>query len=171
MPQYSKEPQQEGFQPRPQRYLRIQEPSARARVVNVVFKEPMHKILEQVKHEPYFRWPSKMEGDPLRRNQNLYYTYHRDKGHSTKQCRILKDHLEQLVKLGHLKEFILEPRSGETGQTTRRGNTLSPPLGVIEVIHVASMGTLVTQRRGVLTVVSAESNREDQLPGKRIKPT
>ena len=33
------------------------------------------------------------------------------------------------------------------------------------------MGTLVTQRTGVLIVVLAKSNWEDQSPGKRIKPT
>nr|POE88553.1 hypothetical protein CFP56_48648 [Quercus suber] len=34
--------------------LRIQEPSAQAGEVNVAFKEPVHKILERIKHEPYF---------------------------------------------------------------------------------------------------------------------
>ena len=44
-------------------------------------------------------------GDPFRRNQNLYCTYHKDKGHTTEQCWVLKDHLGQLVKVGYLKEF------------------------------------------------------------------
>ena len=30
-------------------------------------------------------------GDPSRRNQNLYYTYYRDRGHTTEQYRVLKD--------------------------------------------------------------------------------
>ena len=46
-----------------------------------MFKEPVHKILEQIKNELYFRWPSKMGGDPVKRNQNLYCTYHQEKGH------------------------------------------------------------------------------------------
>ena len=86
-----------------------------------------------------------MGADPSRRNQNLYCIYHRDKGHTTEQCRVLKDHLEQLVRLGHLKEFVLEPRSQEIEQSAKpRGNPLPPSLGVIEVIHAASRGTLVT---------------------------
>ncbi|XP_075654804.1 uncharacterized protein LOC142624971 [Castanea sativa] len=71
-----------------------------------------------------------MGGDPLRRNQNLYCNYHREKGHNTEQCRVLKDHLEQLVGAGHLKEFFVELGNRETGQGARsRGNPLPPPLG------------------------------------------
>lgn len=86
-----------------------------------------------------------MGGNPSKRNQNLYCTYHRDRGHTTEQCRVLKNHLEQLERSGHLKEFILELRGQETGQIARpRGNPLPPQLGVIEVIHAASRGTLKT---------------------------
>ena len=82
-----------------------------------------------------------MGGDLSRRNQNLYCTYHRDKGHTTEQCRVLKDHLEQLVKVGYLKEFVVDSRNQEGGHGTRPyGNPLLPPLGVIEVIHAASRG-------------------------------
>jgi len=51
--------------------------------VNVAFKESVHKIVDRIKNESFFRWPNKMGGDPSRRNQNLYYTYHRNKGHTT----------------------------------------------------------------------------------------
>ena len=60
-----------------------------------------------------------MGGDPSRRNQNLYCTYHRDRGHTTKQCRVLKDHLEQLVKVRYLKEFVKDLRNQESRQGTR----------------------------------------------------
>ena len=76
--------------------------------VNVAFKEPVHKIVDRIKNEPYFRWPNKMRGNPSRRNQSLYCTYHRDKGHTTEQCRVLKDHLRKLVKAGYLKEFVVD---------------------------------------------------------------
>ena len=51
--------------------------------VNSVFKEPIYQVLEKIKHEPYFKLPNKMGGDPIKRNQNLYYQYHQDKGHTT----------------------------------------------------------------------------------------
>nr|XP_023887187.1 uncharacterized protein LOC111999288 [Quercus suber] len=76
-------PRQGGFQLRIKGDLRIQEPEAPTGKVNVTFKEPVHRIVDKIKHEPYFKWPNRMGGDPSRRNQNLYCTYYKDKGHTT----------------------------------------------------------------------------------------
>ena len=43
-------------------------PLAGQKGVNVAFKKLVHKILEKIKHECYFRWLVKMNGDPARRN-------------------------------------------------------------------------------------------------------
>ena len=85
----------------------------------MTFKEPVHKIVDRIKNEPYFQWPNKMGGDPSRRNQNLYYTYHKDKEYTTKQYRVLKDHLAQLIRAGYLKKFVVDPRNQEAGQGTQ----------------------------------------------------
>lgn len=84
---------QPGFLSRPQRDLRIQEPEVQMGEVNVTFKELVHKIVDRIKNEPYFRWSNKIGSDPSRRNQNSNCTYHKDRGHTTEQCRVLKDHL------------------------------------------------------------------------------
>ena len=81
----------------------------------MAFKEPVHKIVDRIKNEQFFRWSNKMGGDPSRRNQNLYCTYHRDKGHTTEQFRVLKDHLGQLVKAEYLKEFVVDFKNQDTG--------------------------------------------------------
>ena len=116
--QYRKEYCPEKFQQRPRKEPRAsREGSAScAEEVNMAFKEPVYKILERIKNEPYFRWVGKMGGDLVRRNQSLYCTYHREKGHTTEQCQMLKDHLEQLEKVGHLKEFIVGQEGGNIGQ-------------------------------------------------------
>ncbi|XP_050248637.1 uncharacterized protein LOC126695881 [Quercus robur] len=163
-------PRQTGFPFKPRRGLVIQEPAAQMGEVSVTFKEPVHKILDRIKHESYFRWPNKMGRDPSRRNQNLYCTYHRDKGHTTEQCRVLKDHLGQLVKVGHLKDFVLDSGDRVVGQDTRqRGNPLLPPVGVIEVIHVALEKLIVGKRKGVLIVVPVKGNLGLQSLGKKMK--
>ena len=33
--------------------------------VNVAFKEQVHKIVDWIKNEPFFRWLNKMGGTPL----------------------------------------------------------------------------------------------------------
>ncbi|XP_030926687.1 uncharacterized protein LOC115953245 [Quercus lobata] len=113
-----------------------------------------------------------MWGDPSRRNQNLYCTYHKDKGHITEQCRVLKDHLGQLVKAGYLKDFVVDSGNQDTGQRTRqRGNFLPSPLGVIEVIHATSRGTTVTKRKVVLVVVPAGYCSSEQPFKKKLRFT
>ena len=66
-------------------------------VVEAVFREPMHQVLEKVKNEPFFKWPNKMVGNLEKRNRNLYCQYHQDHGHNTEDYRSLWDHLDQLV--------------------------------------------------------------------------
>ena len=77
--------------------------SANTQAVNAVFREPVQQVLEKVKNEPFFRWPNKIAGDPMKRNQSLYCHCHQDHGHTTEDCRNLWDHLEQLVREGKLK--------------------------------------------------------------------
>ena len=93
----------------------MQEPEVRVEEVNVAFREPMHKIVDRIKNESFFRWPNKIGGDLSRRNQNLYCTYHREKVHTIEQCRVLKDHLRQLVKARYLKEFVADSRNWGAG--------------------------------------------------------
>ena len=141
-------PRQTGFPFRPRGGPVIQELATQMGEVNVMFKEPIHKILDRIKHEPYFRWLNKMGGDPSRRNQSLYCTYHQDRGHATEQCRVLKDHLGQLVKAGYLKDFVLDLGDRVVGQDIRqRGNPLPPSVGIIEVIHVAPEKLIVGRRK------------------------
>ena len=83
---------------------------------------------------------------------------------------MLKDHLGQLVKAGYLKEFVADTGNRDVGQgTQQKGNPLPPPLGVIEVIHVALKGTAMAGRRGLLTVVPVKNGSGKQPPEKRLK--
>ena len=82
---------------------------------------------------------------------------------------MLKDHWEQLVKAGHLKEFVVE--SGKRGArlgAQQKGDPLPPPLGVIEVIHAVPRGTNAAESK-VLAVASTGDCSENQQPVKKIK--
>ena len=110
-----------------------------SQAVNVVFREPVQKILEKVRNEPFFKWPNKMAGDPMNRNQNLYCHYHQDHSHITENCRNLWDHLEQLVREGRLKHLLHHSsgRGGQAGSAFQGNATSKPLLGTINVIFVA----------------------------------
>ena len=91
---------------RPRRDFAGQSETTTARNVGAVFRELVHQVLEKIKNEPYFRWPSKIAGESAKRNQNLYCQYHQDDGHTTENCRNLWNYLDQLVREGKLKHLL-----------------------------------------------------------------
>ena len=129
----------------------------------------MQKVLEKVRNEPFFKLPNKMAGDPVNRNQNLYCHYHQDHGYTTKDCRNLWDHLEQLVWEWKLKN-LLHHSSGRGGQasSTFQGNTAPrPPLGTINVIFVAPGRTVSCPSK--IMSVSCYSDEDSNSMPKRVK--
>ena len=154
---------------RPRRDFARQSGSTNTQAVNVVFREPVQKILEKLRNEPFFKWPNKMAGDPMNRNRNLYCHYHQDHGHTTKDCRNLWDHLEQLVREGRLKH-LLHHSSGQGGQigSVFQGNIASKPLlGTINVIFAAPRRTGSCPSR-VMSVSYYSDDESNSMP-KRIK--
>ena len=108
-------------------------------MVNTVFWELVHQVLEKIKNGPFFKWLNKMGGDPLKHNQSLHCQYHQDRGHTTEDCRTLWNHLEQLVRDGRLNKFLYHP-SGQVGQVglePRRDASSRAPLGIINAILAA----------------------------------
>ncbi|XP_023875870.1 uncharacterized protein LOC111988313 [Quercus suber] len=74
---------------RPKRDFIGQSGVTNGQIVGAVFQKPVHKVLEKIKNEPYFKWSNKMSGDPEKRNQDRYCQYHKDHGHVTEDCRNL----------------------------------------------------------------------------------
>ena len=63
---------------RPRRDYAGQLGPANTQVVNAVFRELVHQVLEKIKNKPFFKWPNKMVENPTRCNQSLDCQYHRD---------------------------------------------------------------------------------------------
>ena len=99
---------------RPRRDFVGQSGATNTQTVNTVFRELVHRVLEKIKNESYFKWQNKMAGESTRRNQNFYCQYHQDHGHTTENCRNLWNYLDQLVREGKLKHF-LHHSSGHQG--------------------------------------------------------
>uniref|UniRef100_A0A2N9INS9 Uncharacterized protein n=1 Tax=Fagus sylvatica TaxID=28930 RepID=A0A2N9INS9_FAGSY len=60
------------------------------RAFGTVFKEPIYRLIEKIKREPFFAWPPKLIGNPDSRDSKLYCNYHKDTGHMTENCHKLK---------------------------------------------------------------------------------
>lgn len=64
----------------------------------------------------------------------------------------------------------MTPEDGATRQAPKtKRETLPPLLGVIKVIHVASIGTSVSRRKGVLSTVSMEDAEYRNCPVKKLR--
>ncbi len=100
--------------------------------INTTFKEPIFRILPQIKDKPYFVWPAKMGGDPAFRESKLFCAYHREKGHLTENCRNYKAFLEELVRNGHLHQFVDDNKHQQQREHVPKTKA---PIGVIDVIH------------------------------------
>uniref|UniRef100_A0A2N9I3J5 Uncharacterized protein n=1 Tax=Fagus sylvatica TaxID=28930 RepID=A0A2N9I3J5_FAGSY len=78
------------------------------------------------------RNPKQMGGDPASRESMPYCAYHREKGHLTETCRNYKALLEELVRDGHLHQFV---DSAKHQQQRVHDPKPKAPIGTIDVIH------------------------------------
>ncbi|XP_059636182.1 uncharacterized protein LOC132278409 [Cornus florida] len=95
------------------------------------YKKPM------IQDEPYLKWPPKLKSDPARRPRDKYCRFHKDHGHATEDCFNLKDQIETLIRMGHIRKFIVgndrtdinPPRAGRDNRHPDQ-----QPMGEIRVI-------------------------------------
>ena len=90
---------------RPQRDFVGQSGSTTTQVVSTVFCEPVHQVLEKIKNEPYFKWPNKMGGEPMKCNQSLHCQYHQERGHTTEVQNFVESS-GTTNQDGKLKQFL-----------------------------------------------------------------
>ena len=131
----------------------------------MVFRKPIHQVLEKIKNEPYFKWPNKMRGDPMRCNQSLHCQYHQERGHTTEDYRTLWNHLEQLVRDGRLQHFLYRPNEqGDQARLGAQGNaSLRPSLGTINVIF-AVLGRTSSHLFGVMFMAQPPTEDSNSEP-------
>uniref|UniRef100_A0A2N9IAX1 RNase H type-1 domain-containing protein n=1 Tax=Fagus sylvatica TaxID=28930 RepID=A0A2N9IAX1_FAGSY len=108
------------------------------RAFGTVFKEPIYRLIEKIKREPFFTWPPKLIGNPDSRDTKLYCNYHKDTGHMTENCHKLKVHLEHLATEGHLDQYIdtkLSKMKGPSTTSEQPNTSDTVAAGIIHVIH------------------------------------
>ncbi|XP_056843221.1 uncharacterized protein LOC130495747 [Raphanus sativus] len=55
---------------------------------------------------PQVKWPPKMKASEANRNPKRWCKFHSDHGHTTEDCIALKIEVAELLKKGHLREFL-----------------------------------------------------------------
>ncbi|XP_075645094.1 uncharacterized protein LOC142616092 [Castanea sativa] len=83
----------------------------------------------------------------------------KDKGHTTEDCRTLRDHLNQLVKAGKINHLLAKSDGKGGQQGTRRywGHSPQPSLGTINIILAQPRGEFGKPSR-VMTVQNSFGN-------------
>ena len=67
--------------------------------------QPQLAILATIKGSGLIRVPKKID-HPMGRNKEEHCRYHKTRGHSTDQCRELKNQIEMLIREGHLQRYV-----------------------------------------------------------------
>ncbi|XP_027122268.1 uncharacterized protein [Coffea arabica] len=87
---------------------------------------PRAQVLAVMEREGLSRNPPQLLGDRSRRDRILYCAYHRDASHDTENCYHLKRDIEELIKRGHLKQFIQEGRADQRQGGNKREHASYP---------------------------------------------
>ena len=93
------------------------------------------------------KWPQKMKAPDSFRNPGFWCDFHRDHGHKTEDCVALKIKVNELLKKGHLREFLSEKaKSHLSKETTGKPTEAAPvsPPRQDRVIHVISGGSEIS---------------------------
>ncbi|GAA0168005.1 hypothetical protein LIER_22823 [Lithospermum erythrorhizon] len=73
---------------------------------------PGGRIYAQIKYKKILQKSHKIKVPPHRRDLKKYCEYHKDHGHDTDECRLLKAEIEKLIKRGQLREFVKKDQIG-----------------------------------------------------------
>ncbi|GAA0168761.1 hypothetical protein LIER_40630 [Lithospermum erythrorhizon] len=78
------------------------------------------EVFSKIDYKNLLPKPIRMRSAPGRRDKNRYYEYHREHGHDTNECRIIKSEIEKLIKKGYIKEFVDKDGSQDTPRQNHR---------------------------------------------------
>ncbi|GMN28780.1 hypothetical protein TIFTF001_041222 [Ficus carica] len=120
------------------------------------------ELIAHLKRQDFVTWPKKLP-ENLARDMTKYYEFHKDHGHHTIDCRVLRAEVAELLKKGHLQEFLTEKRretyglgneSKERNIVQQIEDTPSPP-PVRKMIGIICGGSIYSGE----TVTAIKSHR------------
>ncbi|KAL5576446.1 hypothetical protein UlMin_018145 [Ulmus minor] len=105
--------------------------------------ETVTTVFKESEHRGIFKYPLGIRTPANKRDNSKYCRYHRDKGLTTEECRVLKNEVEKLIQKGQLREYI----RGANQQPCQPVQHARPPPQDNQDIEVRTiMGGLATAR-------------------------
>ncbi|KAL5538665.1 hypothetical protein UlMin_044967 [Ulmus minor] len=68
--------------------------------------ETVATVFNQAEHRGIFNYLPGIRTPANKRDNTKYCRFHRDTGHTTEECRVLKDEVERLIQMGQLREYV-----------------------------------------------------------------
>ncbi|RVW74933.1 Transposon Ty3-I Gag-Pol polyprotein [Vitis vinifera] len=119
------------------------------------------KLLPIIHDLPGFRWPIPIRLNPSKRNHNKRCDYHKDHGHTTKTCINLHHMVEDLLKAGHLKQYVRTAPKGEGSSYDRGPRAPTAPIrAVINYIYGGPLDDEYSSKRKRQRLLRAATVRE-----------
>ncbi|RVX23028.1 Retrovirus-related Pol polyprotein from transposon 297 [Vitis vinifera] len=119
------------------------------------------KLFPIIRDLPGFRWPVPIRSNPSERDRNKRCDYHKDHGHTTETCRSLHYMVEDLLKAGHLKQYIRTVPKGEGSSHGRGPRAPAAPVRVvINYIHGRPLDDEYSSKRKRQRLLRAATVRE-----------
>ncbi|KAG5524071.1 hypothetical protein RHGRI_030913 [Rhododendron griersonianum] len=118
-----------------------------------IFKDSLHELLKKIEHKQYFSYPADNIPCPKSKDNKYRCSYHAKRGHLTTWCPQFKEYLQELVRKGHLAEYIDQEktmekagdgRRQEQGARLEQGRVALPPP---PISLTSSMGWLMLKQR------------------------
>ena len=74
------------------------------------------------------KWPQKMKAPDSFRNPGFWCDFHRDHDHKTEDCITLKIEVNELLRKGHLREFLSDKAKSHLSKETTGKPTEAAPV-------------------------------------------
>ena len=119
------------------------------------------KLLPMICELPDFRWPWPIKSNHMERDHNKRCAYHKDHGHTIETCRTFHYLVEDLLKAGHLKQYVrTTSKSGESSHGHGPRAPIAPVKAIINYIHRGPLNDEYNSRRKKQRLLQAATVQE-----------
>ncbi|XP_034685657.1 uncharacterized protein LOC117914418 [Vitis riparia] len=110
-------------------------------------------------------WPVPIRSNPSERDRNKRCDYHKDHGHTTETCISLRYMIEELLKAGHLKQYVrAAPKGGESPHSRGPSASAAPIRAMINYIYGGPLDDKCNSKRKKQRLLRAATVQEHVSP-------